>query len=38
LIAVGEKSFDSKLPPNELAVYTLVANLVMNLDEAVNRN
>ena len=38
LIAVGEKPFDSKLPPNELAVYTLVANLVMNLDEAVNRN
>ncbi len=38
LIAVGEKPFDPSLPPEELAVCTLVANLVLNLDELVNRN
>ena len=38
LIATGEKPFDASLPPVELAVYTLVANLVLNLDELVNRN
>ena len=38
LIAIGEKPFDASLPPEELAIYTLVANLVLNLDELVNRN
>ncbi len=38
LIAMGEKPYDVALPPEELAVYTLVANLVLNLDELVNRN
>ena len=38
LIAVGEKPFDASLPAEELAAYTLVANLVLNLDELVNRN
>ncbi len=38
LIATGEKPYDASLPPEELAVYTLVANLVLNLDELVNRN
>jgi len=38
LIAVGEKPFDLSLPQEELAVCTLVANLVLNLDELVNRN
>jgi len=38
LIAVGEKPFDASLPVEELAAYTLVANLVLNLDELVNRN
>ncbi len=38
LIATGEKPYDSTVPPVELAVLTLVANLVLNLDELVNRN
>ena len=38
LIAIGEKPFDPSLPADELAVCTLVANLVLNLDELVNRN
>ncbi len=38
LIAIGEKPFDPSLPAEELAVCTLVANLVLNLDELVNRN
>ncbi len=38
LIVVGEKPFDASLPPEELAIFTLVANLVLNLDELVNRN
>ena len=38
LIAIGEKPFDATLPPEELAIFTLVANLILNLDELVNRN
>ena len=38
LIAIGEKPFDATLPPEELATFTLVANLILNLDELVNRN
>ncbi len=38
LIATGEKPFDTTVPPIELAVLTLVSNLVLNLDELVNRN
>ncbi len=38
LIATGEKPYDPTVPPVDLAVLTLVANLVLNLDELVNRN
>ena len=38
LIAMGEKPHDASIPLEDLAVYTLVANLVLNLDELVNRN
>ncbi len=37
-IEVGESPVASDLPPTELAALTLVANLVLNLDETVNRN
>lgn len=38
LIEVGEKPYDPTLAPSELASYTLLANLILNLDESVNRN
>ncbi len=38
LIAYGESKPDAKLPKPELAAYTMVANLLLNLDEAVNKN
>ena len=37
LIAVGESAPDPKLNPEELAAWTMVANLVLNLDEVVNK-
>jgi mono/diheme cytochrome c family protein len=37
-IAHGESKPDEKLPPAELAAYTLVANMLLNLDETLNRN
>jgi hypothetical protein len=37
-IAVGESKPNDKLDPVELAAYTLVANLILNLDETVTRN
>jgi hypothetical protein len=37
LIAVGETKADPALNPNELAAWTLVANLVLNLDEVVTK-
>jgi hypothetical protein len=37
LIAVGEAKRDEKLDPAELAAYTAVANLVLNLDEAITK-
>jgi len=37
LIAVGESQADPALNPVELAAFTAVANLVLNLDEAVTR-
>ena len=36
-IAVGESKPDPKLEPVELAAYTLIANLVLNLDETITR-
>ena len=38
LVAFGESEADPKLDPSELAAYTLVANLLLNLDEVVTRN
>lgn len=38
LIAYGESKADKNLAVSELAAYTLVANLILNLDEVVNKN
>ena len=37
LIAVGESKADAKLNVGELAAWTMVANLVLNLDEVINK-
>lgn len=37
-IAVGESPVPSDVSPTELAAYTMVANLLLNLDEAVTKN
>jgi hypothetical protein len=37
LIAVGESKPDASLPPHELAAYAMVANLILNLDEVLNK-
>ncbi|HBN77531.1 MAG TPA: hypothetical protein DD473_17325, partial [Planctomycetaceae bacterium] len=37
-ITVGESQPSEKYAPAELAAYTLVANLIMNLDEVINKN
>ena len=38
LISVGESPVDQKLDPAELAAYTMTANLLLNLDETLNKN
>ena len=38
LIGHGESKPRADLPPAELAAYTLVANMILNLDETLNRN
>ena len=38
VITYGESKPDKQLNPTELAAYTLVANLLLNLDEAINKN
>ncbi len=38
LVTYGESEPDPKLAKPELAAYTLVANLLLNLDEVVNKN
>lgn len=38
LTTYGESKPDEKIPPPELAAYTMVANLILNLDEVVNKN
>ena len=37
LIAVGESKADSNLNASELAAWTMMANLVLNLDEVLNK-
>jgi tetratricopeptide (TPR) repeat protein len=37
LIAIGETKPDPKLDPSELAAYTLVGNVLLNLDEVLNK-
>ncbi len=37
LIAIGESKPDAKLNASELAAWTMVANLVLNLDEVLNK-
>jgi mono/diheme cytochrome c family protein len=37
LIAVGELKPDAKLNPSELAAWTMIANLLLNLDEVINK-
>jgi hypothetical protein len=38
VIAQGESKPKAAVPPAELAAYTLVANMLLNLDETVSRN
>ena len=38
LLAIGEKPFDKKLDIPTLAAYTLIANTILNLDEAMSQN
>lgn len=37
LISLGESKPDAKLDPGELAAWTMLANLVLNLDEVLNK-
>ena len=37
LVAIGEEAPDSRIVPAELAAWTMVANLVLNLDEVINK-
>jgi hypothetical protein len=37
-VHVGESTVVSRAPTDQLAAWTLVANLILNLDETVNRN
>lgn len=38
LLTIGERKADSKLPPTQLAAYALIANTLLNLDEAIMQN
>jgi hypothetical protein len=38
LLAVGESPLNEKLNASELAAYTMVASLLLNLDETLNKN
>jgi hypothetical protein len=38
LITYGESKPDEMIPAADLAAYTLIANLILNLDETVNKN
>ena len=38
LIQTGQKKPDEKLDPAQLAAWTMVANLILNMDEVINKN
>ncbi len=38
LIAIGEAKPDAKIPATNLAAWTMVANLILNLDEVLTKN
>jgi hypothetical protein len=38
LIAVGERAPEASIPAEELAAWSMVANLLLNLDETINKN
>jgi hypothetical protein len=38
LLAVGESTVDATLAPAELAAYTMIANVILNLDEVVTKS
>jgi hypothetical protein len=38
LLTVGESRRDDRLPAEELAAYTIVASVILNLDETVTKN
>ena len=37
LLAVGSKPYDTKLKADELAAYSVVASLILNLDEVITK-
>jgi hypothetical protein len=37
-ISIGESPVPEDVPPTELAAYTMVANMLLNLDEAITKN
>jgi hypothetical protein len=37
LLSVGDKEYDKKLSPSELAAYAATASLILNLDEAITK-
>jgi hypothetical protein len=38
LLQVGESPWDDRLPPDDLAAYTVAASVILNLDEVVTKN
>jgi len=38
LLKIGERKADANMPPAKLAAYTLIANTLLNLDEAITQN
>ena len=38
LLSIGELAADTELNPSELAAWTLIANMLLNLDEVVTKN
>ena len=38
LLSVGESPHDTELPAHELAAFTIVSSMILNLDEVVTKN